>query len=55
MASNGREPSGLQALFVRADGFVAWASDRPSDGADVARSLSQWLGIADRVDGPQPR
>lgn len=49
---NAREPSGLHALFVRADGFVAWASDRPSDGTEAARVLSRWLNIADRVDGP---
>jgi 2-polyprenyl-6-methoxyphenol hydroxylase-like FAD-dependent oxidoreductase len=41
---NANQPSGLHALFVRADGFVAWASDRPSDKADVAQALSQWLG-----------
>jgi len=48
---NACEPSGLHALFVRADGFVAWASDRPSDGTDAARVLSRWLDIEDRVDG----
>lgn len=52
LTCNAREPSGLHALFVRADGFVAWASDRPSDGTDAARVLSRWLAIADRVDGP---
>jgi 2-polyprenyl-6-methoxyphenol hydroxylase-like FAD-dependent oxidoreductase len=33
----------LHALFVRADGFIAWASDGPSDGAGAARALSQIL------------
>lgn len=37
--------SGLQALVIRPDGFVAWASDRPTDGAEAARALSQLLGI----------
>jgi len=45
---NGGDPSGLCALFVRPDGVVAWASDRPSNGADAARALSRWLGIARR-------
>jgi len=49
---NGSELKGLHALFIRADGFVAWASDRPSEEADVARALSQWLDIAEYVDGP---
>lgn len=39
-------PTGLNALFIRADGFVAWASDRPSEQADITRALSQWLDIS---------
>jgi hypothetical protein len=35
--------SGLKALLVRADGCVAWASDRPTDAVEAARALSQWL------------
>jgi 2-polyprenyl-6-methoxyphenol hydroxylase-like FAD-dependent oxidoreductase len=38
-----RDPSGLHALLVRPDGFVAWASDRLTDGAEAARALSQLL------------
>jgi len=38
-----RGPSGLHALLVRPDGFVAWASDRLTDGAEAARALSQLL------------
>jgi 2-polyprenyl-6-methoxyphenol hydroxylase-like FAD-dependent oxidoreductase len=49
---NARDPSGLHALFVRPDGVVAWASDRPTDGTDAARLLSRWLDIADHIDGP---
>jgi 2-polyprenyl-6-methoxyphenol hydroxylase-like FAD-dependent oxidoreductase len=55
LACNVRDPSGLHALFVRADGFVAWASDRPSDGAEVARVLSRWLDITRPVDRPLTR
>lgn len=39
------DSSGLQALVIRPDGFVAWASDRPTDGAEAARALSQLLDI----------
>ncbi|MFW7269072.1 FAD-dependent monooxygenase [Gluconacetobacter sp. Hr-1-5] len=35
--------SGLQTLLIRPDGFVAWASDHPSEGSEAAQSLSQWL------------
>lgn len=39
-------PPGLHALFVRADGVVAWASDRPVDGAEAGQALSRWLGTS---------
>lgn len=45
------DPSGLPALFVRPDGFVAWASDRPTDGAEAARALSQLLDVGEHVAG----
>ncbi|MYW45954.1 FAD-dependent monooxygenase [Streptomyces sp. SID161] len=34
---------GLRALFVRPDGFVAWAADT-ADGAGLPDSLARWLG-----------
>jgi 2-polyprenyl-6-methoxyphenol hydroxylase-like FAD-dependent oxidoreductase len=43
LACDARHRSGLHALLVRPDGFVAWASDQPSDGSDAARALSRWL------------
>ena len=46
--------SGLQALLVRADGFVAWASDRRTDGAEEARALSQSLSCASGCYDPMP-
>jgi hypothetical protein len=49
---NASDPSGLQATFNRADGWVAWASDRPTDGACGAQALSQWLDAGGQVDGP---
>lgn len=35
--------SDLNTLLVRPDGFVAWASDHPSDGSGAIQALSQWL------------
>jgi 2-polyprenyl-6-methoxyphenol hydroxylase-like FAD-dependent oxidoreductase len=55
LACNMRVPSALHALFVRPDGFIAWASDRSSDGAEVAQKLSRWLAPADSGDGPSAR
>jgi len=46
-----RDPLVLQALFVRPDGFIGWASDQASEDAEVARILSRWLEIPDRNDG----
>jgi 2-polyprenyl-6-methoxyphenol hydroxylase-like FAD-dependent oxidoreductase len=46
--------SGLQALLIRADGFVAWASDRFTDGAEVARAMSQWLSCERGFHDPMP-
>ena len=40
---NAKDLSGLHALFVRADGVVAWASDQPVEEINVARILSQWF------------
>jgi hypothetical protein len=40
---NAKDLSGLHALFVRADGVVAWASDQPVAEINVARILSQWF------------
>ncbi|MEU5531942.1 FAD-dependent monooxygenase [Streptomyces sp. NPDC020362] len=35
---------GLAALFVRPDGFVAWAADTGDDGAALPEALEHWLG-----------
>ncbi|WP_010186294.1 FAD-dependent monooxygenase [Sphingomonas sp. PAMC 26605] len=40
---DGCDLSGLHALLIRPDGFVAWASDRATDGTEAARALSRWL------------
>ena len=46
-----RDQLGLHALFVRADGFIVWASDGPSDGAGAVHALSQVLDSGEHVDG----
>jgi hypothetical protein len=43
LACDASDRRDLHALLVRADGFVAWASDRPTDGAEAAGALSQLL------------
>jgi hypothetical protein len=35
---------GLTALFVRPDGFVAWATDSEPDPAQAAQAIARWLG-----------
>lgn len=37
--------SDMDALFIRSDGFVAWAINRPPDCAEDALALSQWVDI----------
>ena len=39
-----KEKSDLTALFVRPDGFVAWAANRELDLDNAASALSTWLG-----------
>lgn len=42
---------GLSALLIRPDGFVAWASDRPSDIDGASQALSRWLDIEEQGAG----
>jgi 2-polyprenyl-6-methoxyphenol hydroxylase-like FAD-dependent oxidoreductase len=42
-----KENSDLTALFVRPDGFVAWAANGQSDLDHAASALSTWLGNSD--------
>jgi 2-polyprenyl-6-methoxyphenol hydroxylase-like FAD-dependent oxidoreductase len=41
-----RNNSDLTALFVRPDGFVAWAADRQPDLDQATSALSTWLGTS---------
>ncbi|MFF5011779.1 hypothetical protein [Streptomyces sp. NPDC001165] len=42
----------LAALFVRPDGFVAWAADGHEDGKALPEVLERWLGAP--ADAAQP-
>ncbi|MEV4364659.1 FAD-dependent monooxygenase [Nonomuraea sp. NPDC049625] len=37
--------AGARSMLVRPDGYLAWASDKPSTG-DLARTLTEWCGPA---------
>ncbi len=43
-AQGATERLGLQALLVRPDGVVAWASDADPDAAALAHAASKWFG-----------
>lgn len=43
-AGRAYDPLGLQAVLVRPDGIVAWASDTPPDAAIVGEVLTRWFG-----------
>ncbi len=43
-ASRARNASGLAALMVRPDGFVAWASDTAPAAGDVEAAATRWFG-----------
>ena len=45
------DPIGLYALFVRPDGFIAWAMNRPSDAAQATHALSRWFDVTESTDG----
>jgi 2-polyprenyl-6-methoxyphenol hydroxylase-like FAD-dependent oxidoreductase len=47
IATRLKENSDLTALFVRPDGFVAWAANGEPDLAHAASALSTWLGSSD--------
>ena len=44
VSGRAREHLGLQAVLIRPDGIVAWASDNPPDAQSVKRSLAHWFG-----------
>lgn len=43
VASDAKDRLGLNAVLVRPDGVVAWASDGAPDHEDVARAISRWF------------
>ena len=50
-----RAPSGLRALLVRSDGYIAWASERPSGEGGVADALSRWVDMAGYAEDTRSR
>jgi hypothetical protein len=38
------EPPPVRALFIRPDGFIAWAGDVGGDADDLATAFCKWLG-----------
>ncbi|SDP30733.1 FAD-dependent monooxygenase [Phyllobacterium sp. OV277] len=46
VASDVKDRMGLRAVLVRPDGFVAWASDGPSNSEDLVQAVSRWFGQA---------
>jgi len=49
VAGEVKDRLGLQALLVRPDGFVAWASDTTPDLDEVRRAAAKWFAVpADR-------
>jgi 2-polyprenyl-6-methoxyphenol hydroxylase-like FAD-dependent oxidoreductase len=45
VASPAKDEKGLKALLIRPDGFVAWASDDPTDVSGAEQSVQRWFGI----------
>ncbi|GJD49715.1 12-dehydrotetracycline [Methylobacterium crusticola] len=43
VAADARDRLGLQAVLVRPDGIVAWASETASDEAAVGRAMTPWF------------
>ncbi|HZQ53133.1 MAG TPA: hypothetical protein VFB14_13105 [Bryobacteraceae bacterium] len=41
-----KDTKGSSALFVRPDGFVAWAADQDPDCTEARAAITHWLGNA---------
>ena len=48
IASEVENDLGLNAVLVRPDGFVAWASEGEADGDHLLQAISQWFGEPDK-------
>jgi 2-polyprenyl-6-methoxyphenol hydroxylase-like FAD-dependent oxidoreductase len=47
IACEAENQMGLNAVLVRPDGFVAWASEGGYNGSEAIQALSQWAGTTD--------
>ncbi|MBV8070530.1 MAG: hypothetical protein JO270_11530 [Acidobacteriaceae bacterium] len=46
VSAKAKDTQGLAALFIRPDGFVAWASESDPDFGDADAAVARWLGNA---------
>jgi 2-polyprenyl-6-methoxyphenol hydroxylase-like FAD-dependent oxidoreductase len=46
LSAKPKDARGLTALFIRPDGFVAWAAESDPDPAEVKTAITYWLGAA---------
>jgi hypothetical protein len=46
VSAKAKDNKGLRALFIRPDGFVAWATDAEAKAAEVEMVIARWLGDA---------
>jgi FAD binding domain len=52
VASNAQDRLGLDALLVRPDGFVAWASDTTPNPEHVTRAAARWFTAVGTPQSP---
>jgi 2-polyprenyl-6-methoxyphenol hydroxylase-like FAD-dependent oxidoreductase len=48
VATKAKDNLGLSAIFVRPDGFVAWATEGEPNASEAAEVMTRWLGKADK-------
>ncbi len=51
VAGDARDRLGLNAVLVRPDGFVAWASEGAPNGEEAAQVALRWFGEPDKARG----
>ena len=54
VGARAKDPLGLAALWVRPDGFVAWATDAPPTPGDVESAAMRWFGSPAQDTGDRP-
>jgi hypothetical protein len=54
VSTKAKDNLGLTALFVRPDGFVAWAQEGEGNVSDAQAALIRWIGIPSDHPVPSP-